>query len=259
MPERDPIEEAKRLLEYAKKRGLAIRLIGGLAIWHHCKTARKEPFKRDYRDIDFVGLKKQFNEINQFMKDMGYVPNERYNIVRIHRAMYFDQENDREVDFLLDFFEMCHRWDLKQRLRVDYPTIPLEDLLLSKLQIVEASERDIKDTIAILADHPLGEGDTESIDPGYIADLCSKDWGLNKTIIISLNRIRNYLVRAKLPIDVEAIQGKLDELRAKIEQYPKSTKWKLRSLLGEKIKWYETPEEAIKRGVAEKPHLAAEN
>lgn len=252
MPERDPIKEARRLLENAKKRHLTIRLMGGLAIWYHCKTARKEPFKRDYRDIDLVGLKSQFADLNQFMKDMGYVPNERYNIVRIHRAMYFDLENNREVDYLLDLFEMCHRWDLRRRLNVDYPTIPLEDLLLSKLQIVEVSERDIKDMIVTMADHPLGDGDTERIDPEYIADLCSKDWGLNKTVTMSINRIKNYLAGVKLPIDVEAIQSQLDELHAKIEQHPKSTRWKLRSLLGEKVRWYETPDEAIERGVTEK-------
>jgi len=251
--ERDPIMEAERLIEEARKRGLTIRLIGGLAIWHHCQTARKEPFKRSYRDIDFAGLKSQFSDINQFMKDMGYVPNERYNIVRINRAMYFDLENNREIDYILDFFEMCHRWDLRQRLGVDYPTIPLEDLLLSKLQIVEASERDVKDTISLLNDHPLGVGDTERIDPDYIADLCGKDWGLNKTVTMSIHRAKNYLAGVKLPIDVEAIQSKLDELHAKIEEHPKSSRWKLRSLLGEKVGWYLTPEKAIERGVAEEP------
>jgi hypothetical protein len=252
MPLKDPIEEASRLLEEAKKRNLTIRLIGGLAIFYHCKTAGREPFKRGYRDIDFVGLKSQSAGINQFMKDLGYEPNERYNIVRTHRAMYFDLDNEREIDYLLDIFEMCHRWDLRQRLKVDYPTIPIEDLLLSKLQIVEVSERDIKDTIAILADHPLGGGDPERIDPEYIANLCSEEWGLYKTVTMSVNRIKNYLAEVKLPIDVKEIQNRLDELLAKIEQHPKSTRWKLRSLLGEKTKWYEMPEEAIERGVAEK-------
>jgi len=253
MPERDPVKETERLLEGAKERDLSIRLMGGLAIWHHCETARRAPFKRDYRDIDLVGLKSQFAKIDQFMKDMGYVPNERYNIVRINRAMYLDPENNREIDYILDFFEMCHRWDLRQRVTADYPTIPVEDLLLSKLQIVEASERDIKDVIAIMADHPLGEGDNESIDPGYIAGLCSKDWGLNKTVTVSIQRIKNYLAGARLPINVEAIQRKLDELHSRIEQSPKSTRWKARSLIGEKVKGYETPEEAIERGVAEGP------
>ena len=251
--ERDPIKEAERLLEGARKRGLNIRLIGGLAIWHHCETARKEPFKRNYRDIDFAGLKSQFGDINQFMQDMGYVPNERYNIVRINRAMYLDLEKNREIDYILDFFEMCHRWDLRQRLKVYYPTVPLEDLLLSKLQIVEASERDIKDMIALLNDHLLGAGDAERIDPNYIADLCGKDWGLNKTVTMSIHRTKNYLAGGKLPVDVEAVQRKLDDLSAKIEEHPKSARWKLRSLLGEKTGWYLTPEKAIERGVDEEP------
>lgn len=254
MPEKDPVNEALRLIEEAKKRDLTIRLMGGLAIWCHCESARKEPFKRIYRDIDFVGLKSQFDAINQFMKDMGYMPNERYNVVRIYRAMYFDLENNREVDYLLDFFEMCHRWDLRHRLNIDYLTIPLEDLLLSKLQIVEVSERDIKDAIAIMVDHPLGKGNAESIDPDYIADLCSRDWGLNKTVILNIDKIKNYLAVANLSIDVKTIQSKLNNLLFKIEQRPKSIRWKIRSLIGEKAKWYETPEEAIERGSPRNSH-----
>jgi hypothetical protein len=59
------------------------------------------------------------------------------------------------VDVLVDRFAMCHRLDLRDRLALDTRTLPLADLLLSKLQVVERNEKDLKDLVALLADHDL--------------------------------------------------------------------------------------------------------
>ena len=50
------------------------------------------------------------------------------------------------------------------RLEADSPTIPLTELLLSKLQIVQITEKDVVDTILLLLDHELASGDAETID-----------------------------------------------------------------------------------------------
>ena len=39
---------------------------------------------------------------------------------------------------------MCHKLDLKDRLGLDKLTIPLADLLVTKLQVVEITEREYK-------------------------------------------------------------------------------------------------------------------
>ena len=54
------------------------------------------------------------------------------------------------------------------------PTIPLAELLLSKLQIVKINEKDVVDAILLLLDHPLGVGDADTIDVDRIAALAAR-------------------------------------------------------------------------------------
>ena len=50
--------------------------------------------------------------------------------------------NRRRLDVFLDRFEMCHQLDLRDRLGLEPPTLPLADLLLTKLQVVETTDKD---------------------------------------------------------------------------------------------------------------------
>ncbi|MEM4311641.1 MAG: hypothetical protein QXX95_04565 [Nitrososphaerales archaeon] len=238
MEKMDAVMEADKLIEEANKRALKIRLIGGIAIWFATESAKKEPFKRNYKDIDLVGLKSQSGKIDKFMKDMGYIPNERYNVLHSYRSMYFNKESCRRVDYFYDFFEMCHKWDLRNRLDLSYPTLPISDLLLSKLQIVKSSERDVLDSIALLLDYEF-----KGSEANYIAELCSKQWGLYKTVKDSLDKIKNYLINFNIGANIKIVLERIDSLSKTIEDYPKSFSWKLRSKIGEKVKWYYEPEE----------------
>jgi hypothetical protein len=242
-PLADPIEEGQRVVETADERGLTVRLIGGTAINRHAETAREEPFKRGYRDVDFVSTREDESAAVEMMTDLGYEANERFNTMRRFRLEFIDPVNERKADYILDRFEFCHEWNLHNRLDRDHPTIPIEDLLLSKLQIFEASDRDVRDMIAMLADHPIERGeDTETIDPGYIAGLCSEDWGLWRTVTMSLDRIEEYVASNELPLDEREIVDRIDALRGAIEDDPKSVRWKLRSVIGERKQWYKRPE-----------------
>jgi hypothetical protein len=242
-PLADPIEEGQRVIETADERGLTVRLIGGTAINRHAETAREEPFKRGYRDVDFVSTREDESAAIEMMTNLGYEANERFNTMRRFRLEFTDPVNERKADYILDRFDFCHEWGLRDRIDRDYPTIPIEDLLLSKLQIFEVSDRDVRDMIAMLADHPIEEtDDTETIDPRYIAGLCSEDWGLWKTVTMSLDRIEEYVANNDLSLDESEIDGRIDALRGAIEDDPKSVRWKLRSLIGERKQWYKRPE-----------------
>ncbi|WP_435183749.1 hypothetical protein [Halobellus sp. EA9] len=242
-PLSDPIEEAERVIEAADDRGLTVRLIGGTAINRHAETAREEPFKRGYRDVDFVATREEESAVEEMMADLGYEANERFNTMRRFRLEYFDPVNERKADYIIDRFDFCHAWDLRERIDVDYPTVPIEDLLLSKLQIVEVSDRDVRDILAMLADHPVEPGDdTEKIDPEYIADRCGSDWGLWRTVTYSLDRVEEYVEDEDLPIDEGELAGRIDALRTAIDDHSKSLRWKLRSIVGEHKQWYKRPE-----------------
>lgn len=239
----DAVEEAQRVIDTADDRGLTVRLIGGTAINKHTPSAREEPFKRGYRDVDFVGTRSEEDDIVDLMTDLGYEENERFNTMRRFRLEFTDPVNERKADYILDRFDFCHQWDLHDRLELDHPTVPIEDLLLSKLQIVEVSDRDVRDILAMLTDHPVSEDDdTEAIDPSYVAQLCRKDWGLCKTVTMSLDRVDDYVDNNQLPVDEETIKTRIDALQSAIEDSPKSLRWKLRSVIGERKQWYKRPE-----------------
>jgi len=242
-PVEDPIEEGSRVIEAAKERGLTVRLIGGTAIHAHSETVREDPFERGYRDVDFVTVREDEDEVVELMTDLGYEENKQINRMQRYRLEFHDPVNDRKADYIVDRFEFCHDWGLRDRVHEDDPTVPIEDLLLSKLQIFEISDRDIRDIIAMFNDHPVETGGaTDAIDPEYVAGLCRADWGLFKTTTMNLDRVEEYLDANDLPIDEERLRDRVDRLRTAIETEPKSITWKLRSLIGERKQWYKKPE-----------------
>jgi len=140
---------------------------------------------------------------------------------------------------------MCHRFDFKNRLTIDNPTIPLADLLATKLQVVEITEREYRDVMALVRDHEVGDFDKpETINGAYLAGLCSDDWGIYKTFTINIANILNALPKYDLEsASVDIVQKRLEDIRNRIENAPKSFRWKIRAKVGEKVQWYELPDQ----------------
>jgi hypothetical protein len=147
---------------------------------------------------------------------------------------------------MLDVFVMCHELNFAGRLERDEYTVPIEELLLSKTQVIELNEKDVKDSFAMLVDHDIGEtDDLETIDARFIAKLCGDDWGWYKTLTMNIEKMielaDDYLEEKEREIVVE----RLSRLRSVIEDAPKSTKWKMRARIGEKKRWYQLPEDVV--------------
>ncbi len=222
-----------------------MRLFGGLAIRFRSPSATYRLLKRDYADIDFMGLRKQGKEIRKLFPNLGYAPREIFNALQGDRRLIFqDIENQLRIDVFLDIFEMCHRFDFRDRLSLDKTTIPLADLLATKLQVVEMTEREYKDMIALLSDHDIGDTDApEVINGKYLAQLCAEDWGIYKTLTTNITKVLNAITQFDLDTtDKKMVQDRLENLLNMIETLPKSIKWKARARIGEKVRWYELPE-----------------
>jgi len=245
-------DEAKRILDEAKERGIVLRLFGGVAVKYHCPSATHRSLQRSYPDLDFFGRGKQGREIRKLFLDLGYEPNQRFNALHgATRLIFEDGKNQRVVDIFLDIFKMCHTFHLGERLNLDDYTIPISDLLLTKLQVVETNEKDIRDLIAILKDHDvidhIASGDKEVIDTGYISTLCADDWGLCKTISLTLKKLLTFLPKYELqPEANQVLEARISKLLHAIETVPKSLKWKLRDKVGERKRWYDLPEVPIR-------------
>ncbi|QXJ28066.1 Uncharacterized protein J5U23_00934 [Saccharolobus shibatae B12] len=235
------LNRAIEVIDKADNEGITLRAIGGAAIALIAKKG-SELYPRVYKDIDYFGLSSQSSKISKFLEGIGLIPNKRFNALHGHtRLMFFDPIINSTVDVFLDEFIMCHKLVLKDRLRIMKYTIPTSDLFLTKMQIIQLTENDKKDITALLYDVELGERDDErTMDYNYIAKILSEDWGFYKTYTINHDKILEFLRNDK---NREIIEPKLLKLREIIEKHPKSIKWKMRAKIGEKVKWYEEPEE----------------
>jgi hypothetical protein len=121
---------------------------------------------------------------------------------------------------------------------------PRAELLLTKLQVVEANLKDLKDMWALLLEHPVAEGDDETINGPFIARLLAGDWGLWRTATGTIDKLR---VRLATDSGLEAeqqrvIAERLDTLSAGIDDAQKSLRWRTRAKVGERVRWYAEPE-----------------
>ncbi len=241
----DIVQEAQRIVNEAETKGITLRLFGGMAIRFRCPSATHRGLQRRYADIDFMGLSKQSKLIKKLFIELGYAPREIFNAMQGNRRLiYNDIEHERRVDIFLDVFEMCHKFDFKDRLTIDKLTIPLADLLATKLQVVEITDREYRDIIALMHDHELADTDAqETINGAYLARLASGDWGIYKTFTVTIGNILSALKDFELAEnDRDIVRKRLEDLQSRIENVPKSMGWKMRAKIGEKKQWYELPE-----------------
>jgi hypothetical protein len=240
----DPIAEANRIIERAKEKRVVLRLFGGVAFKLRCPSANHRSLQRRYVDIDFMGHQRQSREIQKLFVELGYSERDIFNAMQGDRRLIFnDTGNGRRVDVFLDEFEMCHKLSLKDRMEIDDKTIPLADLLATKLQIIEINGKDLNDMMSILVDYEIADTDKGTINGSYLAKLIGNDWGLYKTFTMNLNRL--FEETEKLDIDAqqkEKAKSRIENLRRTFEDTPKSLGWKIRAKVGERVRWYELPE-----------------
>jgi len=246
----DTLEEAKRIIGAAEKNGITLRLIGGLAIRVHCHGLHSAHL-RAFHDVDVFGFAKEQKGILAVFEGLGYDPNLRFNSnYGTERLQFLGTGQAKNVDVFLDKFRMEHTLDFRERLRLDDLTIPITDLLLTKLQIDRPDPKDANDIVAILEDHDLGHSDDrEILNVEYIADLCSRDWGLFKSVTSSLEQVKQAIQDGIsvqcIGMEASEFDRKLGIILDSLVSRKKNFRWKARSLVGEKVKWYKEVEEGL--------------
>src|SRR5258706_8101161 len=139
---------------------------------------------------------------------------------------------------------MCHTLPLSERLAIERETLPLPELLLTKLQIVQLNEKDLADMHSLLIACDVGLSDVDQISGDRIADLCGRDWGLHHTVTRTLDRLGSDPPSYQLTESQRAVvDDRIEKLRAALDRKPKSLAWRLRAKVGERMRWYEEPEE----------------
>ena len=245
MPAEDMLLEAQHIVSDAETRSVTLRLLGGLAVRSLCPSSTNPVLVRDYKDMDFIGLKKQSRQIKRLFIEQGYTPDEMFNALHGSSRLVFFDKNQRRIDIFLDVFEMCHKFDFRHRLGNHQLTLPVTDILATKLQVFQTNEKDFKDIITILVDHDVGNHDDGgAIDGLHLASLCAADWGTYKTFTRTLQNTLQTLDQFELePTSKEIVKGRIAKLLSILESKPKSLNWKARAVIGEKSQWYKLPDD----------------
>jgi hypothetical protein len=249
MSDEDLVNEGVRIVETGKQQNIPLRLMGAAAFRLHCPAYSEvhKSMDRHLTDLDFITRREVGDKALDVLKQCGYGMDRGAELL-MRISQRFQTRNVTKnivADVFYDKLEMCHTIEIRDRLEVDYPTIPLADLMLEKMQIVKINEKDIKDSIILLREHDVSDSDKETINYVYISNLLSKDWGFYYTVTMNLNKIKTLLPKYSVLSDEDKsiVVQRVDKLIERIEAAPKSMKWKLRARRGTSQKWYREVEE----------------
>lgn len=241
----DLAERAQRIVTMAEEKGLQIRLLGGVALYLLAPSAQTHAvLRRQYKDIDFVVRRKDGGKLSPILEEAGFEADKRFNALHGEtRLLYTEKDNpELQVDVFVGVFEQCHKLDLLIDADQMTYTITPTQLLLTKLQIVQLNEKDVRDLVTMLLDWPLGR-DQAGINQETLGRIFGSDWGLYTTSWDTLEKIAGH-AREYLSTDEERIvDARIEALRASMVACPKTMKFRMRSKIGRKVPWYELPEE----------------
>ena len=259
-------DEASSIAAEVAAAGLPARLLGGVAFWLRCPSVRSGPFARDYADLDFAVSKPASQRFRAILEGRGYLPDKFFNGLHGATRLYYGAPDGQwSVDIVIDELTMSHRLDLRGQLDGPGPTLSPADLLLTKLQVWEINRKDLGDAACLLADHGLAAGpagantagadtagadtagaDTAGADEISLARVTAvlgTDWGFCHTAERNLGKVAELAAAEPLPGAGHDVAAQVRAVQAAIEAAPKSRSWRMRSRIGERVKWYETPEE----------------
>ena len=242
----DAYTAAIQTVEAARRDGVPLKLLGGQAIRY--LTPDFPPRRRGDQDIDFASVAGASRPVTELLTGLGFEGDRRFNNLHGHRQLYFRSPEGIPVDVIMNRLNMCHVLEFSGRIDRLPMTLDVSDLLLSKLQVVRQTEKDVHDIVYLLAAHQVRAGDQPgTIGLARFAEVLAGDWGGWRTTIGNLDRVVE-LVRGELArlVPAGAPHDPVEQaiaLRRYADTMPKRLKWKLRARVGELAQWYELPEE----------------
>lgn len=249
-PEDDPLPEAVALVDGGARAGLRLRLLGGLGVRVLCPDF--PPRLRAGQDMDLACASKGRRDVAAYLEKSGCVPDKMFNSLNGDRQMYFTAPSGRPIDVMVDRLVMCHTLDFRSSFGNSSLTLDPADLLLSKLQIIELNAKDARDITHLLSGVPISEKATGQasgapfIDTGRFGEVLAADWGWWRTTTGNLEKLPALLAESPEMIPPQPRFDPIEQAARLLDaakSVPKSMKWKLRANVGERVRWYELPEE----------------
>lgn len=230
------VELARTIGQAAVDRRLAARLLGGTAVAIAAPRAGGlDGLRRPYGDIDMACRSESQVALTDLLATFGIMPDRRFNALHGERRLLFHAPDGMPLDVFVDIFEQCHRLNLRPRLDTPSPALELEDLLLTKLQVVELTRKDVQDACALMLERAPAAA--------YLGGVLGADWGFFTTFTDNLGRLVELAQPLLARSDLSALDEASTRLRAELERVPKSLAWRVRARVGRRLPWYQLPED----------------
>lgn len=228
----DRAARALSLLESARAAEVPAAALGGVAFQLLCPSARAEGrYHRALADIDLATTGRSRRALDALATAAGFVPDEQFNRMNGATRLRYEDADGSHLDVFVDEFRLCHALTWGKRLPAGQLTLPLAELLLTKLQVVRLEAKDVSDLLALFTDRwPEIQAERPRL-----GELVRNDWGLWRTARGSLETL------AGAPDDVAA--GRAAELLEHWHEIPLGPKARMRAAVGDRVRWYEEPEE----------------
>jgi hypothetical protein len=227
--------------------GHELALFGSLAVWVVCSAnirAWLEKNRPEPRDLDFIAFSSSRAVIVASLHELGYREDRELAVMTEGYLYRFAAPGKLTAEVRFDEMRFAHTVSVRGRVRARQATLALDDLLLSKLLIVDMKPPDLFDLIALFA--VLIECDIE--DPSASAltrqrlfAILGRDWGAWHTTNLSLNKLAgafNSASELPQPHTLGEMQAAVIEMQNALAACPKSLIWRLRSLIGGHFRWY---------------------
>lgn len=246
-PGQDAFQNAVSVVEEANRRSLPVKLLGGQAVRLLCPLYPHRA--RTDQDMDFASVSTAKRAVMDFFARLGFKGDQRFNTLYGDKQMYFTTpDGGTTVDVIMDRLNMCHVLDFRDRIDKMPYTLDPTDLLLSKLQIFQLNRKDVHDMLHLLSAFEVRDGEeTETISLDRIGQIVCEDWGWWRTVTMNLDKLvhlgsgehRDLVPEARTHDPLEQAR----QLRAHCDRCHKTLRWKLRAKVGDRVQWYQLPEE----------------
>ncbi len=246
-PAADPFEASVDVVREANARGIPLKLLGGQAVRLLCPLFPHRA--RDDQDMDFACVSPKKKDVIGFFAEQGFLGDQRFNTLHGDRQMYFTTPDGKtSVDVIMDRLNMCHVLDFADRIDRLPDTLDIADLLLTKLQVVELNEKDVHDITHLLSAYEVVPGDeANTVGLDRIGRIVAGDWGWWRTVTMNLDKVAHFAEEEHRDLVPEARRydpgAQARTLRGWCDEVPKPLKWKMRAKVGDRVQWYQLPEE----------------
>lgn len=237
------LDVAVSVINTLAARRIVARLFGGLSIEVIAPWKDIFGIDRPVKDIDIIVPRSSMITAMDVLSIDGWKMNGRNQ--RINSGILvcaIDNTSGTRLDMYADPVILNQTLYFGQRLRILEKTLTPVDLLISKLQIVNITDRDLDDICALAGGCQVAAVDSPStLNAERLKIICSNSWALQYTSIGNLDAAER---RAGTHRDIQEerlarILQNVSLLRNICTDCPKSWTWRLRAKIGPLLPWYE--------------------